>query len=232
MLPDLRQRSTAAELMDDREIAGAELFIALRELRFINTVLLGGLPTLEGVVRLWHAAGQPPALHVLDVGAGSGETSRLLLRWAAWRGVTLRMTLLDIHPLTCAVAAADFAAEPRVTVQQGDLYALPAHAADIVTASLVLHHFSPPDVPSVLQAMRRAARLGVVVNDLHRHPLAWLGIVALTRLFSRNRMIRHDAPLSVARGFRPADLEALRRDPALAHLRYHWRPLFRYLMIL
>lgn len=75
MLPDLRQRSTAAELMDDREIAGVELFIALRELRFINTVLLGGLPTLEGVVRLWHAAGQPPALHVLDVGAGSGETS-------------------------------------------------------------------------------------------------------------------------------------------------------------
>lgn len=44
MLPDLRQRSTAAELMDDREIAGVELFIALRELRFINTVLLGACP--------------------------------------------------------------------------------------------------------------------------------------------------------------------------------------------
>jgi hypothetical protein len=53
----------------------------------------------------------------------------------------------------------------------------------------------------------------------------------MTRLFSRNRLIRHDAPLSVQRGFRPADFERLRDLPDLRGLRYRWRPLFRYLVI-
>jgi hypothetical protein len=69
-----------------------------------------------------------------------------------------------------------------------------------------------------------AARHGVVVNDLRRH---WLA----TRLFSRNRMIRHDAPLSVRRGFRTADLHRLRAEPGLDGLRWMARPLFRYLIL-
>jgi hypothetical protein len=83
----------------------------------------------------------------------------------------------------------------------------------------------------MLRTLAGASRLGVVINDLHRHPLAWLGIWLMTRLFSRNRLIRHDAPLSVQRGFRPADFERLRDLPDLRGLRYRWRPLFRYLVI-
>jgi hypothetical protein len=74
--------------------------------------------------------------------------------------------------------------------------------------------------------------LGVIINDLHRHPLAWAFIWAATRLLSRNRLIRHDAPLSVWRGFRPADFERLKKTPGLAGLRYAWRPFFRYLVII
>lgn len=232
MVPDLRQRSEAPELMDDLQISGTDLFVALRELRFINIVLGGPLPTLEGVWRLWHAAGKPSQLHLLDVGAGSGETSRLLLRWADWQGIQMQITLLDIHPLTCAVAAAEFADEPRVQVQQGNMEHLSPASTDIVTASLVLHHFPAAQLPRILGTLHTTARLGVVLNDVHRHPLAWLGIALFTRLFSRNRMIRNDAPLSVARGFRPADFEALREVPALHGLHYRWRPMFRYLLII
>lgn len=232
MVPDLRQRSEAPELMDDLQISGTDLFIALRELRFINIVLGGPLPTLEGVWRLWQAAGKPTHLRLLDVGAGSGETSRLLLRWADWQGIQMTITLLDIHPLTCAVATAEFADEPRVQVQQGNMEHLPPASTDIVTASLVLHHFPTVALPRIVGTLQAAARLGVVINDLHRHPLAWLGIDLFTRLFSRNRMIRHDARLSVARGFRVADFEALRSTPALRGLRCRWRPMFRYLLII
>ncbi len=232
MLPDLRQRSEAAELMDDLQISGTDLFIALRELRFINMVLGGPLPTLEGVWRLWHAAGKPAQLRLLDVGAGSGETSRLLLHWADWQGLHIEITLLDIHPLTCAIATAEFADEPRVQVRQGNMEHLPPASTDIVTASLVLHHFPTAALPRILGTLQAAAHLGVIINDLHRHPLAWCGIDLFTRLFSRNRMIRHDARLSVARGFRAADFEALRCTPALHRLHYRWRPVFRYLVIL
>jgi SAM-dependent methyltransferase len=217
--------------MDDLSIGGGELAEALAQLRRINRLTGAAWPTVEGVARLWRAAGCPTRLSILDVGAGSGDVNRRLLAWAGRRHVQIELTLMDIHPDTCAVAAAYYQDEPRVRVIQGDVFQLPPGQADIVTASLFVHHFPAGQLPEVFRAMLRAARLGVVVNDLHRHWLAWSFIRAATGLLSRNRMIRHDAPLSVWRGFQAAELEALRAAPGLEQLTYAWRPLFRYLMV-
>lgn len=230
-LPDLDQRSEALELMDDLSIGGPELSQALAQLRRINQWLGAAWPTLEGVNRLWRQAGRPGRLSVLDVGAGSGDINRRLLAWAGRNRIDLTLTLMDIHPDTCAVAGDYYRAEPQVRVLQGDIFEPAAGQVDIVTASLFVHHFSRAQLSAVFLAMLDRARLGVVVNDLHRHWLAWAGIRLLTQLLSRNRMIRHDAPLSVRRGFRAAELEELRAVPGLELLRYTWRPLFRYLIV-
>ena len=231
-MPDLTHRSPALERMDDRSIGGEELAEALRQLRVINRVLGSAWPTLEGVLRLWRAAGKPAQLSILDIGAGSGDNNRLLLAWAAHRRIALRITLVDIHPETCAAAAAYYRREPRVQVVCGDLMRLGVRTADIVTAALFAHHFPSEQLAEVFLALARAARIGVVVNDLHRHFLAWAGIRAATGLLSRNPMIRNDAPLSVLRGFRATDLRRLRTTPGLSRLMYTWRPFFRYLITL
>lgn len=225
-------RAEQPERMDDRTLGGRELEEALTQLSLINRLLGAAWVTQEGVLRLWRAAGRPARLHLLDVGAGAGEQNLPLLRWARRAGVALTVTLLDIHPETCAHAARRFHTESRVRVEQGDLFHLRPGSADIVTASLVLHHVPTGDLPTALLGLQRAARIGVVVNDLHRHPIAAGFIAAATRLLSRNPMIRHDAPLSVRRGFRPAEFEALRLVPGLEGLRFEWRPLFRYLVTL
>jgi SAM-dependent methyltransferase len=230
--PDLTHRSAALERMDDRSIGGDELAEALRQLRAINRALGSAWPTLEGVLRLWRAAGKPNQLSILDIGAGSGDINRLLLAWATRRGIAMRITLVDIHPETCAAAAAYYMHEPRVQVVCGDVMHLGVGVADIVTAALFAHHFASEQLPDLFTALTRAARIGVVVNDLHRHRLAWAGIWVATRMLSRNRMICHDAPLSVQRGFRAADLRQLRAAPGLARLNYTWRPFFRYLITL
>lgn len=216
--------------MDDPRIGGAELREALAQLRLINLALGAARPTVEGVARLWRAAGRPPALTILDVGAGSGDISRPLRRWAARRGVALRLLLVDVHRETCAAAAAAHGGDPAVLVVCGDLLRLGLRPADIVTAALFTHHFRDAELPAVYRAMIGAARLGVVVNDLQRHPLAWLGIWLATRLLSRNRMIRHDAPLSVRRGFTAGELRRLGARLG-APLLVAWRPLFRYLVL-
>ncbi len=229
--PDLRERSEALELMDDRSIAGPELREALGQLRWINWLLGAAWPTLEGVVRLWLQAGRPRRVTLLDVGAGSGDVNRLLLRWAAWWGIDLRITLVDVHPDTCATAAAQFQHEPRVQVVCADLFNLPFNHVDIVSASLVLHHIPTAQLPLVVGTLLEAARIGVVINDLQRHVIAWAAIWLATRLFSRNRMLRHDAPLSVRRGFRRADFAHLPVAPHVTRLQCRWRPLFRYLIV-
>jgi hypothetical protein len=158
--------------------------------------------------------------------------NRLLLAWAIKRNIALHITLVDMHPGTCASAAAYYRDDPRVQVVCSNLLHLGMQPADIVTATLFTHHFPSEQLAEMLAILRHMARIGVVINDLHRHPLAWAGIWVATRLFSRNRMIRHDAPLSVQRGFRWFDLDQLRSAPALGSLSYVWRPFFRYLITL
>ncbi len=218
--------------MDNLAIGGPELEQALAQLRRINGLLGAAWPTLEGVARFWVKAGRPRRLHVLDVGAGSGDNNHVLLRWADRAGIDLLLTLTDLNPETCAAASRYWCGEPRVATRQADLFALDRGCADIVTASMVLHHIPTAELPRALGSMAGAARLGVVVNDLHRHWLAWSFIKGATALLSRNRMIRSDAPLSVARGFTAADFQALRTAPGLEGLRYGWRPLFRFLAVL
>jgi SAM-dependent methyltransferase len=230
--PDLQARSDRPELMDDPANDGSELLFALRELRVINWLLQAARPTVEGVGRLWHSAGRPAHLSVLDVGAGSGDGCRALLRWAEEQRVEIDITLLDLHPDTCAEAERLFRGERRVRVRQGDLFELEPGSVDVITAALVMHHFPEQVLGRALQSLARSARLGVVVNDLERSRLAWIGIRFGTLLLSRNRMIRHDAPLSVARGFRVGELQQLQRLSGLERLVFHRRLLWRWLVVI
>lgn len=225
----MQQRTTALELMDDFSIGGAELTGALGQLRWINRLLGSAWITREGLGRVWRRAGCPAHLLLLDVGAGSGDATGRLLRWSGRRGVAVRILLLDRHSETCAEAARLWQHAPQVQVVCGDVLYLPVTTVDVVLAALFLHHFPDDELPAVVRALQQPARHGVVVNDLHRHPLGWLAIRLLTAVLSRNRMIRHDAPLSVWRGFRPADFAAWQ---AQGIVWYRWRPMFRYLVLL
>jgi len=231
MLVSLKHRAKESELMDDFSKGGSELEQALRELRIINRVFAAARPTLRGVRGLWMELGQPTRLTILDIGAGSGDINRLLLQWASKQQIAMEIILVDLSTEACAEARAYYAGEPRVSVRVGDLFELPDSCADIVTASQFLHHFPTAHLGPIIQKMLRAARMGVVINDIHRHFVAWFTIWTVTRLFSRNQYIRHDAPLSIAKGFRGAELASLQSITGLENLRYYWQPLFRYLAV-
>ena len=88
---------------------------------------------------------------------------------------------------------------------------------------------------ALLQWMHNNSKRGFFVNDLQRHPLAYHGIRVLTSLFSGSELVRNDAPLSVLRGFKRREWEALAKPSQDAHeglkytLTYEWA--FRWLLI-
>lgn len=231
------RRSTADERMDDPTIGDEELGAALRQLRTINAALGGYPPSVSGVLRLLdgapNVAASPATL--LDVGTGAADTPRRLVRACAARGIRLDVTAIDLAAATAAFARAACRDHPTIHVEQGDLFALVPgrHRFDVVHAAMVLHHFPDETAVRALRRMYALAERGVVVNDLHRHPLAYWGIRALTALVWRDPMIRHDAPVSVLRGFRAAELRdlAARAGWPAAETRLRWRPLFRWQLV-
>ncbi|MFD0710833.1 methyltransferase domain-containing protein [Paenibacillus sp. GCM10027626] len=233
MFNQLRKRAAEQEIMDDFSLGGGELREALRHLRRLNFIFGAAAPTCHGVAQLWREAGKPKSLSILDIGSGSGDVNRQLLRWAEDNRVALTITLADITEEACEEARHLFRGEPGIQIIRSDLFALPAHSADIVTATQFVHHFSAHEVPRVVQSMLKTARLGVVINDIHRHWIPWAAVWLTTRMISRNRYILHDGPLSVAKGFRGEDWQQLRTALGLSYkMDYAWRPLFRYVVVI
>ncbi len=225
MSPDFSRRSGDAELMDDAAVPDAELRATLAELARINALLGGYGASLDAVAAL-----VPPGttrLRVLDVGCGGGETADRIARWAAGRGIAAEVHGIDL--LEAAVGFARRLARPGLSFSRRDLHDLPdGDAYDVVHSSLMLHHCPGPEAVRALAKMRALSRLGVALNDLHRHPFAYHAIAVLTKALSRDRLIRHDAPLSVLRAFRREELRALFLDAGFSAVDIRWRWAFRW----
>jgi 2-polyprenyl-3-methyl-5-hydroxy-6-metoxy-1,4-benzoquinol methylase len=221
------QRSRQRELIDDSEVKGNDLRLMLDELSVVNR-LLGG--TAASISALHRNLPQVDRLSLLDVGAGGADHPRAIRRALGRRRIRVEMVASDLSPATCAMARRRGGADRGIPFVACDAFKLPFsdRSFDVVHCALFLHHVADEAIPGFLGELLRVARLGLLVNDLQRHWLAERSIRCLTRLLSRSRFIRHDAPLSVRRAFTRKELEAIASDPGggRAAVRAHWA--FRY----
>jgi ubiquinone/menaquinone biosynthesis C-methylase UbiE len=189
-MPDLSARAKISELMDDLSRPASEFEQAYRELAIINR-RLGGIRAIERFLP------SGSNLAVLDVAAGGCDIGDALVRSRSCRVVSL-----DINPEGLRRTQGTIP-----VVGDGTRLPFPDTTFDTVMCSLSFHHLTDAECVEVLREMWRTSRNCVLVNDLHRHPLAYAAIWILSRLFSHSVMVKHDGPASVRRAFRPADLQ-------------------------
>ncbi len=230
---DLRTRHHTPELMDDLTLASDALRQNLDELETINTWLGGYAPVLHGlrVLQTQQPAGRP--LRLADVGCGGGDTLRVIAVWARRHGVDVELVGIDANAFMIDYARQKCAPWPEITFQQADIFGAEFRQQrfDAVTCSLFCHHFTDAALVKMLRQLAQQAHLGVVVNDLHRHPLAYYSIKWLTRLLGGSYLVQHDAPVSVARAFRRTDLVALCAAAGVRVQRLRWRWAFRWELV-
>lgn len=217
--------------MDAPDIDPAELDHAMRHLEIVNRWLNGYRPSEAGLQRLIPAGAKEFTL--LDVGCGSGDTLRQLAEWARSKKISARLTGIELSEQSTRRAAAACQNYPEIEIRHQDVFTLATDEQyDVVHSALVLHHFSrDEDVVRVLKRMNDAARLGVIINDLHRHPFAYNSIRLLTRALSRSEVLRNDAPLSVARAFTRDELMRFAEEANLGNVTVNWHWAFRWLMV-
>ena len=77
---------------------------------------------------------------------------------------------------------------PEISAVRGDAFQLPFVDGkfDYAMCSLFIHHFKDDEVVTVLRELSRVATRGVVVIDLHRHPVAYFFYTTVARLFLHN----------------------------------------------
>jgi len=214
--------------MDRPDVSPAEMADALTDIGRLN--LIGATQTIQRhVAPFFSRIPRGETLRILDVGTGGADIPLALARWARQRRHRVRIVALDVHPAVLRHAARAAAGTPEVQVVAGDALAAPIRpgSVDVVLCSLVLHHLSEEAVVTLLGRMAELARLGFVVSDFRRGRLAWAAVWLATRAVSRNRMTRHDGPLSVRRAYTPSELARLAARAHLAEIAWHRELAFR-----
>lgn len=226
--------------MDDLQYAGSTMDQTLRELEIINRWLGGNAVTLDALGQIIETAGGNhkyigqsqngnKPLEIADLGCGRGDMLRHINEWATRRNLNVQLTGVDANPYIIAAARANLGDLP-VTLKSINIHSeeFDSLRYDIVIGTLFFHHFSDDELVIFFAKLRNVCRLGFIINDIHRHPVAYHSIRLLTKMFSRSDMVKYDAPLSVLRAFTRNELETILRRAGFTDYQLKWRWAFRW----
>lgn len=191
------------------------------DIRIVNRTFGGTSAVLRPLCRMIRQRPGEDTVSVLDIGTGSADIPLALAARMRREHRNVQITGLDNHPDVLRVAREETAGCACITVEEGDILALPyADAAfDFATCSLTFHHLGEEGCIRAIKEMDRVTRHGWVVNDGERTWLTLFLIRTFTPLVTKNRLTRHDAIASVWRCFTRAEMAALVRRAGFADAR-------------
>jgi 2-polyprenyl-3-methyl-5-hydroxy-6-metoxy-1,4-benzoquinol methylase len=225
LLAPMDRERARIEYLDRPDVDPGELAESLGDIARLNRIgpIRALLADVAPFFERFQATGPKRPLRVLDLGTGGADVPSALVGWARARGHRVTVVGLDVQPqiLACAVPRDQRPAELRLVA--GDALRPPIRpgGVDLALCSLTLHHLPEEAVIALLRLMADLASLGFVVSDLRRSRPAYLAAWLATRLISRNRLTRHDGPLSVRRAYTPSELARLSARAGLATVHWH-----------
>ena len=210
-------RRFQAELLDLDDNSFEEARESLEDVRRVNKYLSGYRVLLRYAGQFLRDHREDRPFTILDLATGSGDQPVALAKLAHKLKVPVKITAIDINykMLKCArIITGPF---PEIALVQCDILSWPFcdDSFDLVVNSLSLHHFSRENAVKILCSMRSLSRCGFIINDLHRSRVAYGSIFLLTRIFTKNRLTRHDAPVSVMNAFTPKEIRDLACEAGL-----------------
>jgi len=233
--------------MDEPGTDPVEIVRSFRFIRWINRRMRG----VDGLLRHLddHRADLGESLSLLDVGTGCADIPIAAVEWGRRRGVAIRAVGVDRlqasideakrqverlasrradelrRPSSRHDAAAPVSSH-TIDLLQADAFEIDRRfeprSFDLVHAGMFLHHFDEQRIVALLRIMARVARRFVIWNDLSRSAWSRFGVRVLT--IGQPRVVRHDAVLSVDKGFLEREVRDLVGRAGLPRARIvHWR---------
>ena len=226
---NFKKRSLQKEILDGNDIPFWEIARNMKELNFINRFLGGHSITIKGFKKLLQ---NKKIISVCEIGCGGGDNLDSINKFCKKKAIKSLFAGIDINKdciahakKNCKIDNVDFIIADYEVVQFET--AKPA----IIFSSLFCHHFSDNQLIKMLLWMNKNSTEGFFINDLQRHPVAYYIIKAATKLFSKSRLVKNDAPLSVLRGFKKSEWKEIFKKANIENYTIEWKWAFRYLII-
>ena len=226
---DYKKRSLQKEILDQNDIAFADIALNMKELEFINSKLGGHSITIKGFKELLK---EKKEVSVCEIGCGGGDNLSALFRYCTRHNIDVSFTGIDINK-DCIAFAKENSKIENVNFIVSDYKKINFENAkpDIIFSSLFCHHFTDDELVKMIHWMKNNSTIGFFINDLHRHPVAYYFIKTATAFLSKSYMVKNDAPVSVLRGFRKKDWKYIFNKVGITNFSIKWKWAFRYLIV-
>lgn len=212
---DFSCRAEEKEIIDLRPLTPEENHSAFRLISMLNRHLGGTRVILHHLQRFSKKWGKGQKVRILDLGTGISDIPEAVILWGKKNGHNIEVTALDLflEPLKYGRKT------PGILPVQASCFAPPFadHTFDYVTASLFFHHLNDEEILETLKTSAKLAKKGLIVNDLSRSKLSYVGFWLLT-LFTGDPIFKHDGLLSIRKGFTKTDLEEWKLATGLSFL--------------
>ena len=171
---------------------------------------------------------------IADLGCGGGDMLMVMADWAKKKGINAQFIGIDANDFMIDFGTKRTANYPNISYLHQDIYSeeFKEKSFDIVTMTLFCHHFSDESLVMLLQQLKKQTRIGIVINDIHRHWFAYHSIAWITKLFLKSYLVKNDAKLSVWRAFIREDLEKIIQKAGFTNYSIRWKWAFRWEVIL
>lgn len=228
---DLSQRSGKKELLDNPAIPFADIKVNMQELNQINSLLGGHQITIAGLKKILKTKAAGDSITICEIGCGGGDNLQAISQWCKKHAIKTLYIGIDIKP-ECTAYARDRYPELGAQWITADYETVVfTERPTIIFSSLFCHHFSDEALLPMLSWMKKNSQLGFFINDLHRHFLAYYSIKLLTGFLSKSYLVKNDAPLSVAKGFKKKEWVSIVSAAQIRGVTISWRWAFRYLIV-
>ncbi len=220
-----KQRSKQKELLDGK-VEREDLVQNLKELHEINK-LLGGYNISLSALKTIDTQNKV----LVDIGSGGGDTLEEIRKWSVSQKQT--MTLIGIDLKADCVEYSKSHLNKSLTFIEDDYRNIGAHLSnvDIIHACLFTHHLTNDEITELIELAKNKNSV-LIINDLNRNSIAYYGIKLLTRVFSKSHLVKHDAPLSVLRGFTKKEWKNLIQSAGATNYSIKWKWAFRHQIII
>ncbi|MBK6267137.1 methyltransferase domain-containing protein [Marivirga sp. S37H4] len=228
---NLSYRSEEKEIMDDLSDNSASLHRALKELDIINKWLGGNAVTLNAVKK--ELIKNPThQFTIADLGCGSGEMLRRIALWCRNNNIKVTLIGFDANPHVVEYAKKHCANFPEISFYAENILEkeFQSRKFDLLLCTLFLHHFKENQLINLLAQFKEQAKV-TIINDLHRHWLAYYSILWITKAFSKSPMVQNDACLSVWRAFKKKDWKNILKEANIKDYTLNWRWAFRWKLV-
>jgi hypothetical protein len=215
-------RADAMEFLDSADI---DETLALQSYRFMAVVnkYFGGTAVMRDFILDEASRKKSAPLKILDIGSGSCDIPAAVCKWAKAKGFDIEFTCVEPSGYAAKAAKQNIMQYQNIKLVREDIFSYqPTEEYDCATGSLFFHHLTDEQITELIERLRTFGCRSILINDLHRSLSCYIGCLLASMFVPAG--VRHDALLSIRKGFKTVELKELLGKIPQAHtsLRTAW----------